>query len=98
LPMLAPRDPKVFLDWLWQVQAGITAIAFIGLALLLQFSTQFVIAGHTIRGALFRRTYFLPILAYRNRLPGFRHHGSLRLAPCVRPPGAVSSLIDSDLC
>jgi hypothetical protein len=64
LPMLAPKDPQSVLGLAWQVHAGITAIAFAGLALLFQFSTQSLIAGHTIRGALFTRTYFRPILAY----------------------------------
>jgi hypothetical protein len=63
-PMLAPKDPQSVLGLAWQVHAGIIAIAFAGLALLLQFSTQSLIAGHTIRGALFRRTYFRPILTY----------------------------------
>ena len=64
LPMLAPEEPQTVLGLAWQVHAGIIAIAFAGLALLLQFSTQSLIAGHTIRGALFRRTYFRPILTY----------------------------------
>jgi hypothetical protein len=62
--MLAPKDPQSVLGLAWQVHAGITAIAFAGLALFFQFSTQSLIAGHTIRGALFTRTYFLPILVY----------------------------------
>lgn len=39
LPMLAPKDPQSVLGLAWQVHAGITAIAFAGLALLFQFST-----------------------------------------------------------
>ena len=63
-PNLAPADSQAILLVAWQVHSSFVAIAFAGLALLFQLSTEPLMTAHTVRALLFRKTRFALLLLY----------------------------------
>jgi len=63
-PSLAPANSQPILLVAWQVHSSFVAIAFAGLALLFQLSTEPLMAAHTVRALLFRKTRFALLLLY----------------------------------
>ncbi|WP_433825950.1 hypothetical protein ACQP2E_28065 [Actinoplanes sp. CA-015351] len=64
LPEWAPKDPTEVLGLAWQVQTSIAAIAFAGLALIIQLAGTPPIAISSSREVLFRLTLFRGLLLY----------------------------------
>lgn len=58
------RDPSGVIATAWQVLAGFASIAFAGLAVLMQLTSEPVVTSRGVREVLFRESQFRPVLAF----------------------------------
>lgn len=57
-------DPSATIATAWQVLAGFASIAFAGLAVLMQLTSEPVVTSRGVRQVLFRESQFRPVLAF----------------------------------
>lgn len=57
-------DPSAVIATAWQVLAGFASIAFAGLAVLMQLTSEPVVTSRGVRQVLFRESQFRPVLAF----------------------------------
>jgi hypothetical protein len=57
-------DPSDVIATAWQVLAGFASIAFAGLAVLMQLTSEPVVTSRGVREVLFRESQFRPVLAF----------------------------------
>lgn len=57
-------DPSAAIATAWQVLAGFASIAFAGLAVLMQLTSEPVVTSRGVRQVLFRESQFQPVLAF----------------------------------
>jgi len=57
-------DPSTVIATAWQVLAGFASIAFAGLAILMQLTSEPVVTSRGVRQVLFRESQFRPVLAF----------------------------------
>lgn len=58
------EDPTAILGTAWQVLAGFASIAFAGLAVLMQLTSEPVVTSRGVRQVLFQVSQFRPVLAF----------------------------------
>lgn len=57
-------DPSAVIATAWQVLAGFASIAFAGLAILMQLTSEPVVTSRGVRQVLFQESQFRPVLAF----------------------------------
>lgn len=63
-PVLNVGDPSAAIATAWQVLAGFASIAFAGLAVLMQLTSEPVVTSRSVRQVLFQESQFRPVLAF----------------------------------
>lgn len=58
------NDPSAVIATAWQVLAGFASIAFAGLAILMQLTSEPVVTSRGVRQVLFQESQFRPVLAF----------------------------------
>lgn len=58
------EDPSAVIGTAWQVLAGFASIAFAGLAVLMQLTSEPVVTSRGVRQVLFQESQFRPVLAF----------------------------------
>lgn len=64
VPPLDLENPSAVIGTAWQVLAGFAAIAFAGLAVLMQLTSEPVVTSRGVRQVLFQVSQFRPVLAF----------------------------------
>ncbi|WP_460749040.1 hypothetical protein [Myceligenerans cantabricum] len=64
IPAVSIEDPSAAIVASWQVLAGFASIAFAGLAVLMQLTSEPVVTSRGVRQVLFEESQFRPVLAF----------------------------------